>query len=143
MLHAIEEMERRRGRYDAVLLLQPTSPLRLPGTIDRALEQFTTSGCDSQLGVVESHAFVWKRDPIRANYDFRNRPRRQDIGESEKRFRETGALYLTLRDALLAEQNRLAGRIALFLMQECEGWEIDSITDFSVLEALMKQEGLA
>lgn len=143
MRHALEQMEEREGRYDAVMLLQPTSPLRLSGTIDRAIDEFERGEQDSMLGVVESHAFFWQRDPVRASYDYENRPRRQDIAAADRRFRETGSLYLTCRDAFMAANNRLVGTIALFVMDEREGLEIDSRSDFAVLEALMKEELLA
>lgn len=140
MLHALEAMEARDGRYDAVMLLQPTSPLRLPGTIDRALAEFAASGADSLVGVVASHAFFWQREPqVAACYDFRNRPRRQDILPVDRRYRETGSLYITARDAFVAAGNRLCGRIALFEMAEEEGFEIDTLTDFAVIETLFKQ----
>ncbi|WP_188236167.1 acylneuraminate cytidylyltransferase family protein [Sphingopyxis sp. LK2115] len=141
MLHAVERMEAMGGkRYETILLLQPTSPLRLPGTIDGALGAFAADNADSLLGVVESHAFFWQTDPVRASYDYTNRPRRQDIAETDRHYRETGSLYLTKRDILLEKRNRLAGRIALYRMRECEGWEIDSEIDFEIVEALMKQE---
>jgi CMP-N,N'-diacetyllegionaminic acid synthase len=53
MLHALLEMEKGRGRFDQVLLLQPTSPLRLPGTLDNAFAAFLTAKADSLLGVVD------------------------------------------------------------------------------------------
>jgi len=143
MLHALEQMEQREGRYDAVMLLQPTSPLRLPGTIDRAIRQFAGSGADSLLGVVETHAFFWQDSPVRASYSVENRPRRQDIAPADRRYRETGSLYLTRRDPFVEQGNRLAGRIELFKMDEREGWEIDTGTDLAVLDALMREEQFA
>lgn len=143
MRHALEQMEAREGRYDTVMLLQPTSPLRMPGTIDRAIDEFQRSGSDSLLGVIESHAFYWQRDPVRASYDYNNRPRRQDIAQADQRFRETGSLYLTRRDAFMAANNRLCGTISLFVMDGREGWEIDSSSDFAVLDTLIREELLA
>lgn len=141
MRHALEFMETKDGRYDAIMLLQPTSPLRLPGTLERAIAHFHETRADSLLGVVESHAFFWKEgSPPVASFDYRNRPRRQDISDADRSFRETGSLYITGRDAFMAENNRLAGRIALFHMDEREGWEIDTEVDFAILEALMNQE---
>ncbi|MDP4540583.1 acylneuraminate cytidylyltransferase family protein [Qipengyuania sp. DY56-A-20] len=139
MLHALAEMERNRGAYDLILLLQPTSPYRTSGTIDRAFEKFVETGADSLLSVVESHAFLWQRDPVRASYDYCNRPRRQDIKPEDRRYRETGSLYLTKRQVLVEQENRLGGEIMLFEMNEKEGLEIDSLTDFVVLESIMKE----
>ena len=139
MRHALLEMERIAGKtYDAVLLLQPTSPLRLDGTIDRAVAVFQRSGADSLCSVVASHAFFWQDgEPPLASYDPASRPRRQDIPPVDRRWRETGSIYLTRRDPFLAENNRLAGRVVLFPTDELEGWEIDSLADFAVLDALM------
>ena len=44
----------------AVLLLQATSPVRLPGTLARAVEQFEAGGVDSMVGVVPQPPFVWQ-----------------------------------------------------------------------------------
>lgn len=140
MLHALEVMEESHGRYDAVMLLQPTSPLRLAGTLDSAWEAFVQDDADSLCGVVETHAFFWQVNPVRASYDTANRPRRQDIQLSDIRYRETGSVYITRRDAFRREGNRLAGKTALFIMQEREGWEIDSLVDFAVLGALLSEE---
>lgn len=140
MLHALVEMEKRKGRFDQLLLLQPTSPLRLPGTIDNAVAAFFAAKADSLLGVVESHAFFWQDNPVRSDYDVYNRPRRQDIAEKDRKFRETGALYITDRDCFVQTGNRLCGNVALFKMQESESWEIDSLADFHIVETLMKME---
>ena len=143
MLHALSAMERDAARYDSILLLQPTSPLRLPGTIDRAISQLIAEDLDSLLGVVESHAFYWRPGPpVSASYDYSSRPRRQDIAADQRAFRETGSIYVTRRDTLIEGQNRLGGRIGLFHMAPEEGLEIDTLLDFKILEAVMDDVGL-
>ena len=139
MRHALDHMEGIGRNYDAVMLLQPTSPLRLHGTLDKAAAQFEKEICESLCGVVESHAFFWSKNPVEANYDPANRPRRQDLSEQARRYRETGSVYITSRDAFATYENRLAGTVTLFEMEQCEGLEIDSRTDFLMVEALMKE----
>ena len=139
MLHAVAEMERDREPYDVIALLQPTSPYRKDGALDRAMGEMEESKSDSLLSVVESHAFFWQKDPVRASYDFRNRPRRQDIRQDDRRFRETGSIYLTARHVLLNDENRLGGKITLFEMDQDESLEIDTMTDFQILDSIMKE----
>lgn len=139
MLHALHAMEDMGRSYDCVALLQPTSPLRAREMSARALAQLNSEQADSLLTVTESHAFFWRQSPVRALYDYDNRPRRQDIAPDKRHYRETGSLYLTRRDVLVRERNRLGGKIALLETSEEEGFEIDSLADFRLLETLMSE----
>ena len=139
MLHALHAMEQSGHVFEHIALLQPTSPLRREGMIDRALTQLRSENAGSLLSVTESHAFFWRRHPVRAGYDYHNRPRRQDIPPTDRQYRETGSLYLTARDVLVHERNRLGGTITLFETSEEEGFEVDSLADFRLLESLMSE----
>jgi CMP-N-acetylneuraminic acid synthetase len=56
--HAASEMAARGFSADAVVLLQPTSPLRRAEHIDAALEMLETTGADTVVSVVEvPHSF--------------------------------------------------------------------------------------
>ena len=51
--HAVTAVESQAGvRFDCVLTLQVTSPFRLPGDIDAAIELLRSTGAESVLGVV-------------------------------------------------------------------------------------------
>ena len=141
LVHAVQWLESAGRRPDAVVLLQPTSPLRRAGTLDKALDLFEKSGADSLLTVCESHAFFWKNPAApEALYDFRHRPRRQDIPAADRWYRENGSIYVTRTDVLLRENNRLGGRIALLPVSEEESVEIDSEADFAIVEKLLERE---
>lgn len=128
--HAIAQQTAAGAAPDAVLLLQATSPVRRPDTLDRAVQQFSDTGVDSLVGVVPQAPFLWwATDPPSADYDVDHRRRRQDMTPEMLRYRETGSLYLT-RTAIYTEQhNRLGGRIGLFVMHEDEGIDIDGPLD--------------
>lgn len=132
--HAIDVLTGQGRRPDQVMLLQATSPLRLPGTLARALDEFAASGADSMVGVVPEPIFIWQKEPrVRAFYPYQNRPRRQDMTPDQLRYRETGSLYLTRTEVYLASHNRLGGRIELFVMDPLEGVDVDSRADLDLV----------
>jgi len=140
VLHALTALDALGRHHDTVLLLQATSPVRLPGTLDRALTQFRTEEVDSLVGVVPQAPFLWwAGDPPRSDYDVDRRPRRQDLDPSTLRYRETGSLYVTKRWVYDERGNRLGGRIGLFVMDEVEGVDIDTDLDLAVAEQLLSR----
>jgi len=130
-----------RKDYTSITLLQPTSPLRKEKTLRDILSSMKDH--DSALTVVETHAFFWSESVLgnpKATYDIFNRPRRQDIKQSDVKFRETGSIYSFKLQGYKKHKNRLFGKIALVKSDEVESYEIDTDTDFTVLEALMREE---
>jgi N-acylneuraminate cytidylyltransferase len=142
VLHALEAMTRPEG-LSAVLLLQATSPVRRPGTLDRAVREFEASGADALVGVVESPPFLWRGPGAQptALYDVAARPRRQDLLDAQRVYRETGSLYLTRIEAFRSTGNRLVGAIRLFVMREDEGADIDTEEDFLAVERAIRGTG--
>lgn len=117
------------------MLLQATSPVRLPGTISRAIAQLEATGVDSLVGVVPQAPFIWADGPEpTAAYDVTARPRRQDLTPQTLRYRETGSLYLTRTWVYDELDNRIGGRTGLFVMEEVEGVDADTELDLAVAE---------
>ncbi|MET3708947.1 N-acylneuraminate cytidylyltransferase [Arthrobacter sp. UYEF6] len=133
--HAIDFRTAQGRRPEAVMLLQATSPLRFQGTLNRAVEQFESSGVDSLVGVVPQTPFLWTMgEQPTADYTVGSRPRRQDLLPSDFRYRETGSLYVTRTDVYEQFDNRLGGRIGLFIMSEGEGVDVDTELDLSIAQ---------
>lgn len=129
---------------EGVMLLQATSPLRLPGTLDRAVAQFRETGVDSLVGVVPVSPFLWRHaadpaDPPVCDFDVAHRKRRQDMDRTDLRFRENGSLYLTRPWVYDELHNRLGGRIGMFELDDLEGVDIDTELDFALAEQQMDQ----
>ncbi len=138
LTHAVEWYRNNGFAPDAVILLQPTSPWRRPGSLAAAIERFEAAQADSLLGVCENHHFFWKNlQQPQALYDYRNRPRRQDIPDADRWYRENGSIYITRTELLMQGGNRLGGTIAMYPMHEDESWEIDSLADFDVVAAFI------
>ncbi|GAB2974549.1 acylneuraminate cytidylyltransferase family protein [Nocardioides montaniterrae] len=140
VLHAIDAVA---TTPDTVMLLQATSPVRLPGTLDRALAQFADTGVDSLVGVVPQAPFLWQSTPLGPlpAYDPSRRPRRQDLTPEALRYRETGSVYVTRASVYREHANRIGGVVGLFVMDEEEGLDIDTELDVLVAEQWLERLG--
>lgn len=137
--HALNHVRSEGREPEAVMLLQATSPIRLPGTLARAVTQFAATDVDSLVGVVPQAPFLWwQGSPPRADYDVAARPRRQDLTPSQLRYRETGSLYVTKPWVYDQLDNRLGGSIGLFVMAEIEGVDIDTDVDLALTESTLR-----
>lgn len=138
--HAIAHRVAEGRRPDAVMLLQATSPVRLAGTIERAVREFEETGVDSLVGVVAQTPFFWHpadSGSATAEYDPAARPRRQDLTAEDYFYKETGSLYLTRTEIYERERNRIGGRVGLFVMDEAEGVDIDTLVDLRIAEQVL------
>ena len=66
--------------------------------------------------------------------DYRNRPRRQDVGED---FIENGSIYIFKPWVLREHNNRLGGKIALFHDDPLNMWQVDEPGDLEFMERLV------
>lgn len=135
ILHALSEINQTTD-VDLVVFLQCTAPFRRRDDIDRAIQHFQNEQADSLLSVVPSHRFIWQISEGNAesiNYDYRNRPRRQNM---PAQFEENGSIYLFRPTILCSEKNRLGGRVALFEMHPQSQLDIDTEYDLELANIL-------
>lgn len=138
LLHALDEYEKIGFVPEYVCFLQCTSPIRSDSDIQKALLQLISEKSDSLLSVSPNHRFIWRIEnnvPKSINYDFRNRKRRQDL---DPEFVENGSIYIFKPWVLKQNNNRLGGKVSLYLMPDEASFEIDSAFDFFIIESLMK-----
>lgn len=121
---------------DYFFLIQATSPMLKAENIDEMYLKLLNEKKDSAFSCVLTKRFFWTKDGNPVNYDYKNRPRRQDF---EGYLLENGACYINLVKNILADKNRISGRKSLYEMPEYTSYEIDEPDDFLIIEELMKR----
>ena len=143
-LHALEAIDARLGRFERIVALQATSPIREAGDIESALGTFDRDQLDSLLSVCEvEDYFNWRigtNGPEPINYDYRNRRMRQQI---EKRYLENGSFYVLIPSLLREQNNRLGGKIGFHVMERHKMFQIDRPEDVKLCAAIMRSYGYA
>ena len=103
------------------------------------IEKLKNSNADSIFSAVREKQFHWIEknngiEPI--NYDYKNRPRRQDF---QGILAENGACYINTVENILRDKCRLSGKITTYEMPTETAYEIDEESDWLIIEELMKK----
>lgn len=121
------------------MLVQATSPLTESVHFDEALAMYEKGEFNSILTCVKNYRFFWNSDGTSMNYDYCNRPRRQNF---DGMFMENGAFYINTVGNIVKSENRLSGKIGIYEMPEYTAVEIDEPDDWIVLENMMRRHVL-
>ena len=149
LLHAVEWLRSHEGyEPDAVMILQPTSPLRRAMDIHASIALLETSGADSVVSVSEVPAhhhpmrtlriddrgfasLLVTGEPVRRRIN-----RRQDMPQA---WTMNGAIYLFRTPLLRAAEPSLYGdRTAAYVMSLDDGISIDSLDDWAEAERALE-----
>ena len=143
VLHALDFLEAKGETYDAVCLLQPTSPFRKEGLIDAAIEKFSSGGFDSLISVRQvpenfnPHWIFEEQNGLLkiATGEDEIITRRQELPTAYYR---DGAVYLT-KTEVLRDQKSLFGKKVGFIDATGEPYvNIDEPSDWEKAEQLLK-----
>ena len=121
---------------DNFFLIQATSPMLRAEDIDAMFCKHQREQTESAMSGVVSKRFLWTKNGIPLNYDYKNRPRRQDY---DGLILENGACYINSIANILRDKNRLSGKITIYEMAEYASYEIDEADDFIIIERLMER----
>jgi len=124
------------AKDEIFMLVQATSPLTESVHFAEALQTYGEGEYDSMLTCVRNYRFFWTEDGSSMNYDYMNRPRRQNFSGM---LMENGAFYINKVGNILSNGNRLGGKIGIYEMPEYTATEIDEPDDWMILEKLMRK----
>jgi len=144
ILHALNFYESRGVFFDAVCLLQVTSPFRTVEFLDKAIQKFIKSKSDSLISVQEvPHEYnphwTFELDETKnlkiATGESKIITRRQDL---PKAYHRDGSIYIT-KTKILKEQHSLFGNTISHIVSPKEFYvNIDTIDDWKKAEQLAK-----
>lgn len=146
--HAVREMERiKKGNYDVIVMLQPTTPLRTPEDLSEALQRLIESDADGIISVVDVdnwHPMKMKRFENDYLVDYEKPPMENPPRQIlPKVYMVNGAIYATKRDIFM-NQSTFRGKKCLgYIMPQERSVNIDGEIDFLAAEIYIKQKGKA
>ena len=143
--HAISFMKSQNEHYDAVCLLQVTSPFREKGFIDRAVEKFQKGNFDSLVSVLpvpHEHNPHWvfeldENDELKvATGDEAIIKRRQEL---PKAYFRDGSIYIIKTNTI--QQGSLLGNRIGYIENSIENYvNIDTLADWKKAEKMLSSK---
>lgn len=141
--HTIDNVE----KYDYIVLLQPTSPLRTFRHIDEAVELLEHKRADAIVSVCEmDHSPLWSNtlsDDDNMNGFLSNDIKNVRSQDLEKYYRLNGAIYICEIDRLLDEKSFfIEDDIFAYRMDRESSVDIDEEIDFLIARTLIQKQNI-
>lgn len=135
---ATEAVEQQLGHgFDAVITLQPTSPLLTQETLDQAIEFFLAQDIDTLISAVNRPHLSWGKDEagnLRPLYD-----KRKNRQELPPHYVETGAFLITRRGCIRPD-TRIGGKVSVYEVPIEESVDIDGSEDWILADSLLRRK---
>ncbi len=138
--HTIENTE----KYDYIVLLQPTSPLRTEKHIIEAIALLEEKNANAVVSVCKmDHSPLWSNtlpENLSMTSFLRDEVLNKRSQDLEEYYRLNGAIYICKTEKLLEEKSFfLKDNIFAFMMERKSSIDIDEEIDFKVAEILKKE----
>lgn len=144
LLHALDNLDR---QYDYLVLLQPTSPLREAGDIDRCIEKCHQNKAPACVSVTETDknpAWMFylegqqRLEPVLGTWDFPTR--RQDLRPA---FTLNGAVYVAETAWFRQHQTFLDRKTIAHPMPKERSLDIDTELDFMIVRTMLENQPMS
>lgn len=137
----VKQFQERGQRFDTVVLLQPTSPLRTADDIEGAYGLFLEKEANMVVSVCEmEHSPLWSNTlPKDFSMEQFEDPALSDIPRQELPvyYRMNGAIYIARTDFLFSGKPIYGERSYAYLMDRESSVDIDDELDFLVAETIL------
>lgn len=146
IIHALHWYAKQNINFDAVCLLQVTSPFRTVEFVDKAIEKFVSSGCDSLVSVQKVPLEYNPHWTFEVNQEGNLRiatgeteiiSRRQELPTA---YHRDGSVYITKTEVLLKEHS-LYGKSIAFIETDPDFYvNIDTLQDWEKAEKMIQNK---
>ncbi len=143
MIYNVERLEKEEGkRIDAVVLLQPTQPFRLPGDVTGCIDALFKTGADSAITICPNkhHPFgLWTQPATQKGMSLFI-PQQGEKGfnrqQMETLYMRTGSVYVMTRETLMDKKSLYGDYVEGYLVDDIRSWIIiDDLQDWEMAEA--------
>lgn len=140
VIHAVDTLKAMGETYDALLLLQPTQPLRTSQDVDSAIEAYFEKGEEDLVSVslVSDHPIfvrtIDENGTMHKLLDCSSTCRRQDMPPF---YRVNGCIYINNLEKL-NEKTSFGDNPIPFVMERSHSVDIDDLADFYLAEYYLK-----
>ncbi len=143
IVHALNFMEGLGEEYDAVCLLQPTSPVRQKGDIDNCILIMQEKNADSVISMAEvptEYNPHWVYFPDKEGYyrlstgEENPIPRRQELPPA---YHREGSIYLSKTDIILNHNSLFGKKVVGYTIKNRPVINIDTLEDWAEAEKFM------
>ena len=137
LLHVLDRLAEDGENFDGILVLEPTSPLRSTGTIERAISMLAEGRAESILAVRETYENIgFLKDGF-----FRpiipDAPRRSQLRQPF--YVESSTIYAATTDWLRQHGTLVCEDWGALVVDELEALDINTENDFQLVEYMMRK----
>lgn len=145
LIHAIGYFENIGERYDLIMLLQPTSPLRRACDINGSIELFFKKKAQAIISVCQNEHHPWWSNTLETGFSMAGFNKKA-IANKNRQFlpvfyRINGAIYLADTGYLKTKKSFLGKDTFAFIMPQERSVDIDNKLDFDFAQFLMQNAG--
>lgn len=141
LIHAVKELEKRGSKYDYVVLLQPTQPLRRSWHIDEAIRKIVETNEESLVSVseVKEHPILMRTigedGKVKNLMEISSTVRRQDFPAF---YKVNGAIYINKINKNFTKNTSLNDNKLAYLMDKKYDLDIDEPIDLEFFKLFIQ-----
>ncbi len=135
MNHFVQWGNENGWNIKALVILEPTSPLRTSTHIDEAVRLFFESNADTVVSVQEDRSLGWEIDEAGLARPLQEeRLNRQYM---RPRFKENGAIFVT-RPQVITDETTIGDNVQLYVMSDKESIDINNFWELRLSDIILR-----